>query len=100
MPVDGARNAAGEAGLNLAVGDAVYDETAPKDRVATQDPEAQASVSAGGLVTVTLSLGPEPQPTAPIVAPAQQAPTGPPPAAPPGKGKKNGDDKGKGKDGR
>jgi hypothetical protein len=98
-PVDEARTTVGEAGLNLSLGNEAYDAGAPARTVAAQDPAALSQVQKGGLVTVTLSLGPAPQPTVPATAPAPKAPANPPPAGQQGNGKKAGDDQVKKKHG-
>ncbi|MFL5734935.1 MAG: PASTA domain-containing protein [Chloroflexia bacterium] len=104
-PVDDARNIAGEAGLNLALGDPEYSAGVPANSVAGQEPEALSTVQAGGLVTVMVSLGPvppvaAPSPTEPGVAapgaPAQQAPPQPSKNKKKQGGEKHGGDKGNG----
>jgi beta-lactam-binding protein with PASTA domain len=115
--LDDARTLVGGAGLNLAAGPYINDAT-PRDMVAVQEPAPGTLLHAGQLVTVSLSLGPQPvkaEPTAvpvsqPAVQPPEQAPVqqpkAQPPANPPGNGHKDEDkdkDKGgpkKGKDGK
>jgi eukaryotic-like serine/threonine-protein kinase len=79
--LDDARSAAGASGLNLAVADPVYDGAAPPDSVARQQPDAGARVQPSSLITVSLSLGPEPVPAdTPAPAPSQVEGQQPPPA--------------------
>ncbi|WP_249997795.1 Stk1 family PASTA domain-containing Ser/Thr kinase [Actinoplanes sp. M2I2] len=46
-------------GFEVLYGDGAYSETVPKDTVVSQDPEPGGKVVKGGIITVTLSLGPE-----------------------------------------
>ena len=111
--LDEAGNAAGAAGVNVAVGDPVHDDVVPPDHVSGQVPAPSAPVQAGGLITVSLSLGPEEPTPVPAQAqpsqeqPAQQAPASsappaaqqskpaPAPKVPPGQAKKDAGKKGK-----
>jgi hypothetical protein len=94
-PVDEARTAVGEVGLNLSLGNEAYDPGTRARTVAAQEPPALSQVQKGGLVTVTVSLGPAPEPTAPVAAPAN-----PTQAGQQGNGKMGADEKGKKKHGR
>jgi len=46
-------------GFEILYGDGAYSESAPKDTVVSQDPAPDGKVVKGGVITVTLSLGPE-----------------------------------------
>jgi serine/threonine-protein kinase len=50
----------GQAGLNAAAGDDVFDKTVPEGFVASTDPAAGATVNEGSTVTIHLSKGPDP----------------------------------------
>jgi serine/threonine-protein kinase len=107
-----AQQVAGDAGLNVAAVEPTYDGTYPPDTVARQVPDVGGEIAAGSVVTVSLSLGPEPpsEPTAQpqvdeAAPPAEEQPAVEPQAPapqvqpePPGRGKK--DKKGNGKKGR
>jgi beta-lactam-binding protein with PASTA domain len=86
----------GAAGANLAVGDPLHD-AAPPDTVARQDPAPSTQIQPGSLITVSLSLGPEPAPTNPPQVAPPEPPQVQPKPQPPGKGKK--DKKGQNDDG-
>ncbi len=98
--LDDARNVAGEAGLNISLGDPLYDSAFPIDAVARQEPDPGTQLQAGSLVTVSLSLGPEAQPTTPPqkAGPAPQPPAPKVAPAPRSHGREKNDDRKKGKD--
>ncbi|MEV4637299.1 Stk1 family PASTA domain-containing Ser/Thr kinase [Actinoplanes sp. NPDC049548] len=54
-------------GFSLAFDDGRYDENIPKDVVLGQDPPAEERLVKGGLLTLTLSLGPERYPVPDVV---------------------------------
>jgi beta-lactam-binding protein with PASTA domain/tRNA A-37 threonylcarbamoyl transferase component Bud32 len=58
---------ADRAGFTLAYTDPRYDETVPKDRVLLQNPVSAARIVKGGMITLTLSLGPERFPVPDVV---------------------------------
>jgi hypothetical protein len=68
-----AQQIAADAGLNVAAVEPVYDGGFLPDTIAHQVPEPGAQVSVGSIITVSLSLGPEPKPTTPVEAPEQPA---------------------------
>jgi hypothetical protein len=81
--IDEARDIAGGAGLNLAVGDPLHNLEVAADRVAVQEPPPGTLITPGSLITVSLSLGPEATPTQPpppvVEEPSVQEPPAPPP---------------------
>ena len=54
-----AEQRAEQAGFELIYGDGRYDETVAKDVVLTQNPPADEKIVKGGIITLTVSLGPE-----------------------------------------
>jgi beta-lactam-binding protein with PASTA domain len=54
-----AEAAAQQSGFEIFYGDGAYSETVPKDVVLTQNPPTGQRIVHGGLMTLTLSLGPE-----------------------------------------
>ncbi|AGZ40227.1 Stk1 family PASTA domain-containing Ser/Thr kinase [Actinoplanes friuliensis] len=62
-----AEQAAASEGFELRVGDGAFSENVPKDVVLSQDPPASERVIKGGILTVSLSLGPERYPVPDIV---------------------------------
>jgi serine/threonine-protein kinase len=62
-----AEQAAAKEGFELRIGDGAFSETIPKDVVLSQDPPPAARIIKGGLITVSLSLGPERYPVPDVV---------------------------------
>ena len=62
-----AEQAASQEGFELRIGDGAFSETVPKDVVLTQDPQAAEQIIKGGVVTLSLSLGPERYPVPDVV---------------------------------
>jgi serine/threonine-protein kinase len=62
-----AEQAAAREGFELRFGDGAFNENVPKDIVLSQDPPATEKIIKGGLVTLTLSLGPERYPVPDVV---------------------------------
>lgn len=97
--LDDAGNTARADGLNLNRTDAIYNANFAPGTVARQIPDPGGQIQAGGIITVSLSLGPEPTPTSrpaqPVVVPPASQPK---PHTPPGREGDDGKDKGKGKD--
>jgi serine/threonine-protein kinase len=62
-----AEQAAAIEGFELRFADGAFSETVPKDVVLSQDPPAAERIIKGGVVTLTLSLGPERYPVPDVV---------------------------------
>jgi serine/threonine-protein kinase len=62
-----AEQAAAQEGFELRIGDGVFSETVPRDVVLSQDPAAAERIIKGGVVTLSLSLGPERYPVPDVV---------------------------------
>ncbi len=69
--LDEAVKEAGQVGLNVTTGQPVYDPNVPVELIASQQPGPGGQIAAGSAITVSLSLGPEPQPTAPQANPSR-----------------------------
>jgi serine/threonine-protein kinase len=89
-PLDEAAALAQSAGLQVEQGEPVHHPTYPPDTVAGQIPDPGTQVATGSVITVSLSLGPEPPPAVEQQPPPQHAE--PKPAE---RGKKQGEKKGK-----
>ena len=62
-----AEQAVAQEGFELRIGDGAFSENVPKDVVLRQDPPAAERIIKGGVVTLTLSLGPERYPVPDVV---------------------------------
>lgn len=62
-----AEQAAAQEGFELRIGDGAFSETVDKDVVLSQDPPPAKRIIKGGIITVSLSLGPERYPVPDVV---------------------------------
>jgi beta-lactam-binding protein with PASTA domain len=62
-----AEQAAAQEGFELRIGDGAFSENVPKDVVLSQDPAPTERILKGGVVSLTLSLGPERYPVPDVI---------------------------------